>query len=73
VVPKSGHLVEELCKKLNDHFKQDAIALLVSASEQNQQNQGSRVLLRHSFHTVQTYAVRSADPAGFAHDLSADA
>ncbi|MDX2202267.1 MAG: hypothetical protein NW223_05915 [Hyphomicrobiaceae bacterium] len=66
--PVSGHLVEELCMKLNDHFRQDAIALLVSASDQNQQNQGSRVLLRNSFHTVLTYAVRAAGSAGCTQD-----
>ncbi len=72
-VPPSGHLVEELCKKLNEHFKQDAIALLVSASDQNQQNQGARVLLRHSFHTVQTYTVRTAEPVEATLDIPADA
>jgi len=52
-----ANLIQELCVTLNEHLKQDAIALLVSATDHNQQNQGSRVLLRHSFHTVQTYAM----------------
>jgi hypothetical protein len=51
------NLIQELCNTLNEHLKQDAIVLLVTATDHNQQNQGSRVLLRHSFHTVQTYAV----------------
>ncbi len=63
-VPAGAGLIQELCSTLNEHFRQDAIALLVSATDHNQQNQGSRVLLRHSFHTVQTYAVRT--PAGTA-------
>lgn len=58
-VPPGARLMQELCNKLNEHFQQDAIALLVSATDHKQQNQGSRVLLRHSFHTVQTYAVRT--------------
>lgn len=52
-----ANLIQELCGTLDEHLKQDAIALLVSAMDHNQQNQGSRVLLRHSFHTVQTYAM----------------
>ncbi|RTL72387.1 MAG: hypothetical protein EKK41_04720 [Hyphomicrobiales bacterium] len=67
----SSHLIEELCRKLNEHFNQSAIALLVSASDQNQQNEGVRVLLRNSFHTVQTYAVRT--PRSFAFDRIATA
>lgn len=55
--PASAYLIQELCATLNEHLKQDAIALLVSATDHNQQNQGSRILLRHSFHTVQTYAI----------------
>lgn len=72
-IPRSGYLVEELNAKLTDHFQQDAIALLVSASDQIQQNQGSRVLLRHSFHTVQAYALRSASPIACGQDMPADA
>lgn len=52
-----AYLIRELCATLNEHLKQDAIALAISATDHNQQNQGSRVLLRHSFHTVQTYAM----------------
>ena len=52
-----AYLIQELCVTLDEHLAQDAIALLVSATDHNQQNQGSRVLLRHSFHTVQTYAM----------------
>lgn len=55
-----AYLIQELCATLNEHLSQDAIALLVSATDHNQQNQGSRVLLRHSFHTVQTYAMSLA-------------
>ena len=69
----SSHLIEELCRKMNEHFNQDAIALLVSACDQNQQNQGVRVLLRNSFHTVQTYAVRNTNPVACSSDLAADA
>jgi hypothetical protein len=59
-VSAPAYLIQELCATLNEHLKQDAIALLVSATDHNQQNQGSRVLLRHSFHTVQTYAMPMA-------------
>ncbi|RZI37911.1 hypothetical protein EGT07_36895 [Herbaspirillum sp. HC18] len=60
----SACLTQELSSKLCEHLERDAIALLVTASDHVHQNQGARVLLRHSFHPVQTYAVRSAVLAG---------
>lgn len=59
VVP-SACFIDDLGAKLEPHLAQDAIALLVNAADHMHQNQGARVLLRHSLHPVHTYAVRSA-------------
>lgn len=57
-VAPSNRLIQELREKLGSHLEEDAIALLVSASDHHHQNQASRVLLRHSVQTVQSYAMR---------------
>ena len=59
VVP-SACFIDDLGAKLGPHLAQDAIALLVNAADHTHQNQGARVLLRHSLHPVHTYAVRAA-------------
>lgn len=45
----------ELCMRMANHMSKDAIVLLVSARDAGLQNIGSRILLRHSTHSVQTY------------------
>lgn len=63
VVP-SACFIGDLGAKLEPLLAQDAIALLVNAADHGHQSQGARILLRHSLHPVQTYAVRSAFTAG---------
>lgn len=63
VVP-SACFIDDLGRKLEPLLAKDAIALLVNAADHAHQNQGARVLLRHSLHPVHTYAVRSAFAAG---------
>ena len=45
----------ELCRRMASHMGQDAIVLLVSAPDAALQNLSSRILLRHSTQSVQTY------------------
>lgn len=59
-LPAAARLTQELSAKLNDHFEQGAMALLVSAADHTHQSQGTRVLLRHACDSVQTYAIRAA-------------
>jgi hypothetical protein len=48
-------LLPDLCSRLTGHWRQGAIALFVSANSHAAQHRWSRVLLRHSAHTVQTH------------------
>jgi hypothetical protein len=64
-------LVPELLGGFAEHMRQSAIALLVSAPDAILQNRSSRILLRHSAHTVQTHEFtptvlqrRKASPSG---------
>jgi len=44
-----------LCDRLSGHMRRDAIVLLVSAKDAPLQSRSSRILLRHSTQSVQTY------------------
>lgn len=55
----SSCFIEDLGEKLGPLLADDALAVLVNAVDAAHQSQGARVLLRHSVHPVQTYAVRS--------------
>jgi hypothetical protein len=52
--PRSSSL-QELLARSSDHIERGAIALLVSAPDPLLQHRSSRILLRHSAHTVQTH------------------
>ena len=52
--PRSSPL-QELLARSSDHIGHGAIALLVSAPDPALQHRSSRILLRHSAHTVQTH------------------
>jgi hypothetical protein len=47
--------LQELLARSSDHIGHGAIALLVSAPDPLLQHRSSRILLRHSAHTVQTH------------------
>jgi hypothetical protein len=51
----SSGLLPELLGKSTDDIGEGAIALLVSAPDPILQHRSSRILLRHSAHTVQTH------------------
>jgi hypothetical protein len=53
-MPRSSPL-QELLARSSDHIGHGAIALLVSAPDPLLQHRSSRILLRHSAHTVQTH------------------
>jgi hypothetical protein len=53
-MPRSSPL-QELLARSSDHISHGAIALLVSAPDPQLQHRSSRILLRHSAHTVQTH------------------
>lgn len=53
-VPRSSPL-QELLARSSEHIGHGAIALLVSAPDPTLQHRSSRILLRHSAHTVQTH------------------
>jgi hypothetical protein len=53
-MPSSSPL-QELLARSSDHIGHGAIALLVSAPDPLLQHRSSRILLRHSAHTVQTH------------------
>lgn len=55
----SSCFIDDLGEKLGPLLADDALAVLVNATDAAHQSQGARVLLRHSMHPVQTYAVRS--------------
>lgn len=61
----SAWLLPELFGRFTDHIRENAIVLLVSAPDPALQLQGSRILLRHSVHTVQTHEFSLARSAGF--------
>jgi hypothetical protein len=50
-----GWLLADLLGALAEHLRNGAIALFVSAPDFGRQRSASRVLLRHSAHTVQTH------------------
>lgn len=52
--PRSSPL-QELLARSSEHIEHGAIALLVSAPDPLLQHRSSRILLRHSAHTVQTH------------------
>jgi hypothetical protein len=52
--PRSSPL-QELLARSSEHIGHGAIALLVSAPDPLWQHRSSRILLRHSAHTVQTH------------------
>ncbi len=60
----SAWLLPELFGRFTDHIRQNAIVLLVSAPDPALQHQGSRILLRHSAHTVQTHEFSAAHLVG---------
>jgi hypothetical protein len=52
---KHGWLLADLFQGLAEHLRGGAIALFVSAPDFGRQRRASRVLLRHTAHTVQTH------------------
>lgn len=48
-------LLPELFDRFSDHIRKNAIVLVVSAPDSGLHRHGSRILLRHSDHTVQTH------------------
>jgi hypothetical protein len=52
---KHGWLLADLFRGLAEHLRSGAIALFVSAPDFGRQRRASRVLLRHTAHTVQTH------------------
>jgi hypothetical protein len=48
-------LLPELFGRFSDHIRRNAIVLVVSAPDSGLHRRGSRILLRHSDHTVQTH------------------
>ena len=60
----SSWLLPDLFGKFTDHMRQSAIVLLVSAPDPGLQHRSSRILLRHSAHTVQTHEFTPARSAG---------
>jgi hypothetical protein len=59
----SSWLLPELFGRFTDHMRQHAIVLLVGASDSGLQHRSSRILLRHSAHTVQTHEFTPARSA----------
>jgi hypothetical protein len=60
----SSWLLPDLFGRFTDHMRQNAIVLLVSAPDPGLQHRSSRILLRHSAHTVQTHEFTPARSAG---------
>jgi hypothetical protein len=54
-VPAQGWLLPDLFAGLAEHLAAGAVALLVGAPDIGTQRRSSRILLRHSAHTVQTH------------------
>jgi hypothetical protein len=54
-VPAHNWRLPDLFAGLTSHLRAGAVALLVSAPDIAAQRRGSRILLRHSAHTVQTH------------------
>lgn len=52
---KHGWLLADLLRSLAEHLRNGAVALFVSAPDFGRQRRASRVLLRHTAHTVQTH------------------
>lgn len=48
-------LMADMCERTTEHMRRGAIVLLAAARDTAQQNRSSRILLRHSTHSVQTY------------------
>lgn len=59
----SSWLLPELFGRFTEHMRQNAVVLLVSAPDATLQYRSSRVLLRHSAHTVQTHEFTPGRPA----------
>ena len=53
--PDPASFWPELCRRMASHMSKDAVVLLVSARDAALQNLSSRILLRHSTQSVQTY------------------
>jgi hypothetical protein len=60
----SAWLLPELFGKFSDHIRGNAVVLMVSAREPGLLQTGSRVLLRHSAHPVQTHEFTLARATG---------
>ena len=56
-------LLPELLGRFSDHIRGNAVVLLVSAPDPGLLQSGSRILLRHSTHPVQTHEFTLARPA----------
>jgi hypothetical protein len=57
---KHGWLLADLFRGLAEHLRSGAIALFVSAPDFSRQRRASRVLLRHTAHTVQTHELKAS-------------
>lgn len=51
----SSWLLPDLFSRFSEHMRKNAVVLLVSAGDSNLQHRSSRILLKHSAHTVQTH------------------
>lgn len=58
--PSAGWLWPELCARLADHLRLGALVVIVNTPTFSLQRQCSRILLRHSAHTVQTHEFTSS-------------
>ena len=54
-VGASASFWPDLCSRLSQHMRRDAIVLLVNAKDAPLQSRSSRILLRHATQSVQTY------------------
>ena len=61
--PAHNWRLPDLFDGLADHLRSGAIALLVSRSDFGLQRRGSRILLRHTAHTVQTHEFTARRPS----------
>ena len=62
VAPRHGWLLPDLFGGLAEHLRSGAVALFVSAPDFGRQRRASRVLLRHTAHTVQTHEFTARQP-----------
>jgi hypothetical protein len=60
----SAWLLPELFGRFSDHIRRNAVVLVISAPDPGLLQAGSRILLRHSAHPVQTHEFTLEQAAG---------